>query len=402
MKIKYILSLIFTIVITNLYAQYTFINYVSDSARTYIGSYSGGFQYRLKDSYRPDSLYTRIESNFGILRARAMYNDGSPSSIIWADNYGWVRRSPITAIGISMTQITNGLGYVPISTEIDPTVPAYVKTIAITDIINWNTAFSYGAWNMQGFVSTIGGSNSQYIAGNGSKITFPSIPTNNNQLINGSNYITGTYTGFDSKYLQSLSLNNSVLSISGSNSVTFPLLIQGLTSVGINSSELIITNSPLTTSGAITINLSTTGITSGSYIGSATFDSKGRAIAVRNPTFNLVTTGGRNFNQAYSISGTNYVDIRFSGSVSCNLSLSGGQAGEIYLEKSANGSTGWATIGVLPASNTGTLTIGLNTIQISGGQISTLLPPGYFWRFRTNSTTGTPTFTFLGGEEITY
>lgn len=45
--------------------------------------------------------------------------------------------------------------------------------------------------NGSGFVIG-GGSNSQYVAGDGSKITFPTIPTNNNQLANGANYKIGS------------------------------------------------------------------------------------------------------------------------------------------------------------------------------------------------------------------
>jgi hypothetical protein len=107
----------------------------------------------------------------------------------------------------------------------------------------------------------------------------------------------------------------------------------------------------------------------------------------------------RLFNTAYRMSTTNMVEVRLSAQVSCNLSLSGGQSGQIILEKSANGTSNWIQVGIIPASNTGTLTVGLNTTQISGGQISTTLPIGWYWRLRTNNITGTPTYTFFGGEK---
>lgn len=115
-----------------------------------------------------------------------------------------------------------------------------------------------------------------------------------------------------------------------------------------------------------------------------------------------VASGTRNFNQAYQVSTTKYTDVRLSTQISCNLSLSGGQSGQIFLEYSSNGTTGWTFGGEITGSSTGTLTIGLNTTQISGNQISVILPPSYYWRLRTNNVTGTPTYAFLGGLEITY
>lgn len=115
-----------------------------------------------------------------------------------------------------------------------------------------------------------------------------------------------------------------------------------------------------------------------------------------------VANGARNFNQAYQLSTTKYTDIRLSTQISCNLSLTGGQSGQIFLEYSTNGTTGWTLAGEVTGSNTGTLTIGLNTTQISGSQVSVILPPSYYWRLRTNNVTGTPTYSFLGGLEITY
>lgn len=112
-----------------------------------------------------------------------------------------------------------------------------------------------------------------------------------------------------------------------------------------------------------------------------------------------IASGARNFNQGYQVSTTQEVDVNYSVSIVCTLSLTTGQAGDIYLEYSANGSTGWTFAGQQPASNTGTLVVGLNTSQREGGSLSVHLPAGYYWRLRTNNVTGTPTYTFLGGTE---
>lgn len=103
---------------------------------------------------------------------------------------------------------------------------------------------------------------------------------------------------------------------------------------------------------------------------------------------------------AYTISNTLDHEILVSASISCNLSLTGGQAGSLILEISPNGSTGWIYQGTIPNSNTGTLTVGLNTTQVGGGQLKAWLPRTYWWRLRSVNTTGTPTFTWIGGSQL--
>lgn len=109
------------------------------------------------------------------------------------------------------------------------------------------------------------------------------------------------------------------------------------------------------------------------------------------------STGSRSFNTAYRESTTQIYNISVSTQISCNLSLSGGQAGTITLEISSNGTSGWIPVGVLAGSNTGTLTIGLNTTQITGNQLSYDVPATWYWRLTTNSTVGSPTYTYNKG-----
>lgn len=120
------------------------------------------------------------------------------------------------------------------------------------------------------------------------------------------------------------------------------------------------------------------------------------------PTISSVAAGARNFNQAYQISTTRYAEAKMSAQAACTLNLTTGTSAEIFMEWSADGSTGWTLAGKLAGANTGSLTIGLNSTQISGGQLNTMLQPGYYWRMRTNNVTGTPTYTFNGGQEVLY
>jgi hypothetical protein len=113
----------------------------------------------------------------------------------------------------------------------------------------------------------------------------------------------------------------------------------------------------------------------------------------------LTAMSTKSLNVAYQASTTSDSKIYVSAKVSCNLSLLAGQSGSIILEVSPNGTTGWVYVGQIDGSNTGTLTVGLNTVQITGGQLTAPVKKNSYWRLRTVNNTGTPTFTWNGGSQ---
>ena len=151
--------------------------------------------------------YTELDPVFSV-SAAAGVTSGNISN--WNAAYGWGNHA---SAGYLTTAAAAGL-YQPLgsylTSESDPTVPSYVKSITSTEKGNWNTAYGWGDHAAAGYLRkqdsstdyityhnlasrgylAPSGSASQYIAGNGSYITFPAIPTNTNQLTNGSGFIS--------------------------------------------------------------------------------------------------------------------------------------------------------------------------------------------------------------------
>lgn len=94
----------------------------------------------------------------------------------------------------------------------------------------------------------------------------------------------------------------------------------------------------------------------------------------------------------------------YSVSVASALSLTTGQLGTVVLEYADDSAFTTNVKSVCQASNgnTGTLVVGLNTVNTQGCVVSGLVPAGKWARLRTVSTTGTPTFTSVAAQEVQF
>lgn len=101
---------------------------------------------------------------------------------------------------------------------------------------------------------------------------------------------------------------------------------------------------------------------------------------------------------AFQVSATRNAQVVYTVSITSELNLTTGEAGIIFLEMSPNGSTGWVEVGRFGNSNTGTLTLSVSTLTISG-QLSSFVPAGNYLRLRTSAVAGTPVMTYITGQE---
>lgn len=113
-----------------------------------------------------------------------------------------------------------------------------------------------------------------------------------------------------------------------------------------------------------------------------------------------ISTPTRALNTAYTPSSTLPTLVIMSVEIDASLSLSGGTKGTVTLLASNNSFSTSTTESVGVNGNTGTLTIGLNTVGAGGGVVMGYVPAGYAYKAVTASSTGTATFSVLATTEI--
>lgn len=149
---------------------------------------------------------------------------------------------------------------------------------------------------------------------------------------------------------------------------------------------------------SIPITLANTGVAAAQYeyttVNTKGLTTSGYTLTDHNNSRAIGTTG-------FQVSTTVDSYVTYTGTVSCNLSLSGGAEGYILVQTSPDNST-WTTKGEIGGSNTGTLTVGLNTTQKNRGSVTLRIPKSYYVRIVSSTVTGTPTYTLSSTQSEWY
>jgi len=248
----------------------------------------------------------------------------------------------------SAVQSFSDTRYLQSYTETDPTVPTYAKSLSAFSVIRTSTDALYKPIsytpNSSEITTSLGytpinpnGTNLQYIAGDGSKITFPSSIT----------YTSGT---------------------------------------GINISSGVISNT------APDQNVSLTG--AGGLVASGTYPNFTLTQYV--PTDNSVT---RTINSStYTISSTKAATVRYNIKISCTATIGSASTGKVLFQYSTNGGSSWIDAGEVENSNTVTLAVVLNSTTTQSGFIVWNVPANALCRLVPTSS-GTTTITWIRGQE---
>lgn len=159
----------------------------------------------------------------------------------------------------------------------------------------------------------------------------------------------------------------------------------------------------ITTTG--TISMPNTG-TAGTYSGLTT-DAQGRVTAGTTRSFTnnasrTIQTVAAAAN-GWQISSTRDSQVNYSVAITTTATIGGASTGYVVTEvATTNSSTAgdWQEVGRVTNSQTITLAIALQSVQVIGGQITTIVPAGYYVRLRSVSSSGTPSFAYNSGQEV--
>lgn len=352
----------------------------------------------------------------------AMFNKPNLSTVALSGSYNDLEDKITAGAGIVMDGNEMSMDEA-IQADIDSKVPA-TRTVTIngqTKDLSANRDWQVGNVSTDGsYVNPSWITSLDY-----SKLTgAPSIPTNNNQLTNGSGYITASSTDTltnksgnisqwtnNSGYLTSVpaqsfsSLTGKPTTLSGYGITdAYPLsgnpsnFLTGITS-GQVTTALGLT--PINTAGARTaISLTTTGSS-----GNSTYDNSTGVLNIPNynaPSRTFNNNVSRTLNSNYTISSTKDANVNYSLSLSVtNPLLVGTSTASAFLEYSTDGGTNWTTVSqVVNSSSVGlTVTVAItlpNTMILSGN-----IPANALTRIRT-TTSGTASVTFTRAQEMLY
>lgn len=103
------------------------------------------------------------------------------------------------------------------------------------------------------------------------------------------------------------------------------------------------------------------------------------------------------------VSATRGAWVTVSGSVSTSATIGAGSGGDIILEVAPTNSASagdWVEWGRLGNSQTVSLALILNSVQVIKGQLMAFVPAGYYVKARTLTSAGTPTYTLLGAKQV--
>lgn len=270
-----------------------------------------------------------------------------------------------------------------------------------------NSAITTGSYSNPSWITAIAASKITGLAtvattGNYSDLSGkPTIPTNNNQLTNGSGFLTAEVDGSVSNEIElptQTGNSGKVLSTNGTSPSWFTPSVGTVTSVGMTSSDLTVSGSPVTASGLITANLAASGVSVGTY-DSVTVNAKGIVTAATNRSQSVAS---RSLNTCFQVSSTKDSFVNYSVEISSSLSLTTGQTGTVFLEiySDSGCTTGTQEIARSVNGNTGTLAIGLNITQNVTAGINGFVPKSCYVKIRTSNTVGTPSFVYKSGQEV--
>lgn len=120
------------------------------------------------------------------------------------------------------------------------------------------------------------------------------------------------------------------------------------------------------------------------------------------PSHSIVTTAAAA--NGWQISSTRNASVFYSVNVNTTATIAGNADGYIVLEVAATNSTtasDWKEVSRTRNGQALSLALTLQSIQNIGGELMNIVPAGYYTRLRSVNVSGTPTYSYVSGQEVT-
>lgn len=290
----------------------------------------------------------------------------------------------------------NGI-YVYESSSNLPKLATYDSTLSLS-----GTVLGVNPATLAGKFDTPTGNSGQYVRGDGSLATFP---TGVSYFSNDANYVTSsslttTLGGYATTGALTSGLagkfnnpaGNSLQYVRGDGTLfTFPTAVSSFSNDANYLNQAGARNS---------ISLTTTGS------GAATYNSSTGVLNVPTPAGAVTPSQAsttRSLNTAFQISATRPSLVVYSVQITVTASIAGGQNGDVILEIASDSgfTTNVQTLSIAGNGQVYTLAVALQGVQPTTNVVTGWVPAGYYARIRTVQNSGTPTFSYRSGQEIT-
>lgn len=106
----------------------------------------------------------------------------------------------------------------------------------------------------------------------------------------------------------------------------------------------------------------------------------------------------------WQISSTRDAQVSYSVAITTTATIGGASSGYVITEIAATNSAtagDWQEVGRVYNGQTITLAIALQSVQVIGGTMTTIVPAGYYVRLRSVNVSATPSYSYQSGQEVT-
>lgn len=141
---------------------------------------------------------------------------------------------------------------------------------------------------------------------------------------------------------------------------------------------------------------------SGSYTDLSNLPTLPAALSFNNTPSHSIVTASSSAN-GFQLSATRNASVYYSVNVNTTATIAGNSDGYIVLEIAATNSatsTDWKEVSRTRNGQALSLALTLQSVQNIGSELMNIVPAGYYVRLRSVNVSGTPTYSFVSGQEV--